>query len=154
GTSVSIPYSAIYIALQLVQVTTVSGDWAIYATDGVDTTWAANGPFMLSIDATTVSIDNAQIPDVFALHQNYPNPFNPTTTIRYDLPEATDVTIMVYNMLGQRVATLVNSHQNAGYYSLRWNGQTNNGSQIASGIYLYRIQAGSFTKTMKMMYMK
>ncbi|MCF7842314.1 MAG: T9SS type A sorting domain-containing protein, partial [Lentisphaeria bacterium] len=154
GTSVSIPLEAIYTVLQAAGESMVSGEWGIYATDGVDTTWAENAPFTLTIDASTVSIDNMQIPEVYALHQNYPNPFNPTTTIQYDLPEATDVTLVVYNMLGQRVATLVNGQQSAGYYTIQWRGLTDTGTPIASGIYLYRIQAGKFSKTLKMMYMK
>jgi hypothetical protein len=81
---------------------------------------------------------------VFALHAAYPNPFAAATTIGYDLPEATQVTIEVYDAVGRRVATLVDAEQAAGRYEAAWDARS-----LASGVYLYRIQAGSYAKTMK-----
>ncbi len=92
------------------------------------------------------------IPDVFALRQNYPNPFNPSTTIQYDLPENGKVTLTVYNSLGQRVGTLVNTKQVAGAYEVNFNA-----SNLASGVYLYRVTVEgtkNFVMTKKMILMK
>ena len=96
----------------------------------------------------------AEIPTEFGLDQNYPNPFNPTTTIKYALKENVQVTLKVYNMLGQEVRTLVNGWQEAGYKQVVWDGLNNNGSPVASGIYIYQIQAGDFVKAYKMILMK
>lgn len=95
------------------------------------------------------SIDNEDGPTEFALNQNYPNPFNPSTNINYDIPEASHVTIDVFNMMGQKVATLINESKAAGSYSV-----TFDASQLSSGIYIYRLQSGNFLSTKKMMLIK
>lgn len=94
-------------------------------------------------------IDNGQMPNQFELKQNYPNPFNPATNIEFSIPKSADVKLVVYNQLGQTVATLVNEHLSAGTYSADWNAEG-----LPSGIYYYRINAGDFSKTMKLMLMK
>jgi hypothetical protein len=99
-----------------------------------------------------MTIEN--IPDQFALHNNYPNPFNPVTTIRYDLPLGTDVHLVVFDILGREVRTLVNEKQEAGFKSIRWNGKNDMGQQVSAGMYFYRIQAGSFSKVQKMVLLK
>jgi glucuronoarabinoxylan endo-1,4-beta-xylanase len=86
---------------------------------------------------------------VFKLEQNYPNPFNPSTTIQYDVPSRTHVVLMIYNILGQSVAELVNAEQNAGHYETRFDA-----SALASGVYLYRLQAGSNVQTRKLIVVK
>ncbi|MFZ5518620.1 MAG: PKD domain-containing protein [Candidatus Zhuqueibacterota bacterium] len=91
------------------------------------------------------------IPTKFALHPNYPNPFNPETTIRFDIPTASEVRIIVYNHLGQQVKALVNEMKSPGRYSVNWNGCDDAGSKVSSGVYLYRIEAEGFTSTQKMM---
>ena len=94
-------------------------------------------------------------PREFALHQNFPNPFNPDTTIKYDLAESADVTLQIYNVLGQVVRTLVGSEaQNAGRYQIRWNGMDDRGVSVSSGIYFYRISAGEFQNVRKLMLLK
>ena len=98
--------------------------------------------------------EEIQVPTEFALNGNYPNPFNPTTTISFDLPEASDVTLEVFDMMGRRVATLVNGQLSAGAYEAQWNARSDAGSAVASGVYLYRLQAGSFVATQRMVLMK
>ncbi len=94
-------------------------------------------------------------PREFALHQNFPNPFNPDTTIKYDLAESADVTLQIYNVLGQVVRTLVASEvQNAGRYQIRWNGMDDRGVPVSSGVYFYRISAGEFQNVQKLMLLK
>jgi hypothetical protein len=100
-------------------------------------------------EVSTSIEDRNELPSGFSLNQNYPNPFNPTTQISYSLPQAEPVELSVYNMLGQRVATLVNTTQSAG-----WHKATFDASEFTSGVYIYRIQAGEFMSTKKLMLMK
>ena len=93
-------------------------------------------------------------PEIFGLADNYPNPFNPETTLKYQLPEAADVKLEVYNVVGQVVRTLVADHQNAGRYVTQWDATNDNGQPLSSGIYFYHIQAGDFQKTKKMLLLK
>ncbi|MBC8344180.1 MAG: T9SS type A sorting domain-containing protein, partial [Bacteroidetes bacterium] len=99
-----------------------------------------------------LTIDN--IPKKYALHFNYPNPFNPTTTIRYDLPTDSEVHLVVYDVLGREVKTLINESQEAGFKSVRWNGRNDKGQQVSAGMYFYRIRAGKFSKVQKMVLLK
>lgn len=94
-----------------------------------------------SVTGIDESADSA-LPSEFVLQQNYPNPFNPSTTIRFQLPEQSRVELSVYNLLGQRIADLVNEERAAGAYTVQWNGQDNSGRPAASGIYLVRLKAG------------
>ncbi|MBN1480852.1 C10 family peptidase [candidate division KSB1 bacterium] len=93
-------------------------------------------------------------PKQFALFQNYPNPFNPETTIRYDLPAALDVTLVIYDLSGHVVRTLVHGERPAGAHSLLWDGRNDAGLAASSGLYLYRIQAGEFRQVRKMTFLK
>jgi hypothetical protein len=89
------------------------------------------------------------IPASFDLQQNYPNPFNPSTIIRYGLPLRSQVALNIYNTLGQQVATLVNRNEEAGYHSVRFDG-----SNLASGVYFYRLQAGTYVETRKLLLLR
>jgi hypothetical protein len=89
------------------------------------------------------------IPAEFALYQNYPNPFNPSTTIQYSVKERASVELVLYDILGRQVVVLVNEEQDAGYYKINFNA-----GRLASGIYFYRIQAGNFIETKKMILLK
>ena len=96
----------------------------------------------------------SQIPSEFALGQNYPNPFNPITRLDYLLPRRSDVSIRVYNMLGQEIITLLEQEQSYGQYSVLWNGLDRSGKQVASGVYFTELKAGSIRKTRKMLLLK
>ena len=97
--------------------------------------------------------DGLLIPKEFSLLQNYPNPFNPSTNIQYSLGKATQVSLRVYSLLGVEIATLVNSKQEAGTYSVPFNSRTGF-LNLSSGIYFYRLEAGSFVSTKKLILMK
>jgi hypothetical protein len=110
------------------------------------------GAYRLVYDAKQEHI--AGIPKTYQLFQNYPNPFNPQTMIKYDLPKSGHVNITVYNILGQKVKTLMDEHQEAGHKSVNWNGTDGKGKDVASGIYFYKIKTVGFEKTKKMVLLK
>ena len=94
-------------------------------------------------------------PEVFSLANNYPNPFNPATTIKYALPQAADVELTVYNVVGQPVRTLVAEHQSAGRYVVEWDATNDSGHSLSSGMYFYRLEAsGEFREVKKMLLLK
>jgi len=88
------------------------------------------------------------------LHPAYPNPFNPSTTLRYDLPEKTTVNIIIYDMLGRQVKTVVNTTQEAGFKSVIWDATNSQGKSVSAGVYFYQIQVGGFVQTRKMVLLK
>jgi hypothetical protein len=94
-------------------------------------------------------VTGEMIPDVYALEQNYPNPFNPNTTIKFAVPKESIVNLSIYNVLGELVSTLVDEEMIPGYYEYKFNA-----SNLASGVYLYRIKAGDFVETKKMVLLK
>jgi len=102
--------------------------------------WAIDN---LEIQPGATSVEpGEEVPASFTLSQNYPNPFNPTTTIKYTLPTAFDVELHVYNLLGQKVRTLIsNQIQSAGQHIVQWNGKDESDSAVASGTYIYRLVA-------------
>ena len=101
-----------------------------------------------------LNVDDNYLPEEFSLHQNYPNPFNPITTLRYDLPENGNVNIIIYDMLGRQVKTLINQTQDAGYKSVIWDATNDYGKPVSAGIYLYQIQASEYMQTKKMVLLK
>lgn len=111
--------------------------------------------YRVSVSDGAVYFDGlGALPRQFKLEQNYPNPFNPTTTICFSLPNGSDVRLDVYNIMGQRVATLVNEHLQAGEYSVTWDSRCADGQPVASGIYFYRIATEQFTTSRKMVLLK
>jgi len=88
------------------------------------------------------------------LLQNYPNPFNPETTIRFELPEAVPLTIHVYNILGEEIATLVNEYKPSGAHAIQWNGRDRFGNAVANGVYWVRMRAGKFVEQRKVALMR
>ena len=135
-----------------------------------NTTLVRNDPSRLLSDSTSWTINGfvggddprRAIPAQFSLEQNYPNPFwsaatssaigggNPETEIRFQLPEAGQVTVKIFNTTGQEVRTLVSGRQEAGHHSMTWDGRDNYGHAVASGVYLYQLRAGTFTQVRKM----
>ena len=89
-----------------------------------------------------------------SLYENHPNPFNPTTTINYDLPEISNVNITIYDVTGREVVTLENEEQLAGHYEINWSGVDQSGNQVTTGVYFTRLQAGQYSQTIKMLYLK
>ena len=110
---------------------------------------------LLNEGATPSRVDRASpLPQVLALHPNFPNPFNPSTTLRFDLPEAGWVELSMFNVLGQQVRTLVNGVREAGYYRLEWDGTDEAGQAVASGTYLARLQTREGVLMHKMLMVK
>jgi hypothetical protein len=137
--------------------------WRVEATDGLYTTLSTpptNDPssrpgYNLWLNKEGIlAVDDGSVPDNYELSQNYPNPFNPTTSISYSLPNATQVRLVVYDLLGMPVRTLVNDVQEAGTYRVNWNATNDLGEQVPSGNYIYKIIAGDFTQTRKMTLLK
>jgi hypothetical protein len=115
------------------------------------------GLFIYQNDFLTGIRDNVKpdktIPKTFFLSQNYPNPFNPSTTIRYDIPVGSGtvpVKVFIYDIRGRLVRKLVDQEKESGSYQVHWAGRDDNGQQVSSGVYLYRIEAGDFLSTRKM----
>lgn len=100
-------------------------------------------------DIDKVMVSGILVPEKFELEQNYPNPFNPNTTIKFSIPKESQVTLLVYNMLGEKIKELKNEVMKAGYFDVVFDA-----SNIASGVYLYRIKAGDFVQTKKMLLLK
>ena len=109
-------------------------------------------PVTVALSANPLGFEG--VPDSYALSQNYPNPFNPTTEIAFDLPAAVKVNLSIFNVLGQRVVTLVDERLDAGNHTVTWNSTNSGGNTVSSGIYFYRISAGSFSESRKMMLLK
>jgi hypothetical protein len=127
-----------------------------------ETALAVNQVVTIIEDSTLVGIEDSKVgsstlPKVFSLSQNYPNPFNPSTTIKYDIPAGSGpipAKIYVYDIRGRLIKKLVDKEMEPGRYQVHWNGRNDRGQRVVSGIYLYRIEAGEFVSTRKMMLLK
>jgi hypothetical protein len=118
---------------------------------------ATLSPFVVAVPnpASGVGDEAESTPTRFVLHQNIPNPFNPTTVIGYEVPAGgAEVSIVIYDVAGRRVQTLVNEYRGAGRYHAPWDGRNAQGSRVATGVYFYRMRAGSFVETRKMVLLK
>jgi hypothetical protein len=153
-TVLHIPYVYIAELIGMSGQTSISADWVVFTTDGIDTTMS-NHVWNILLDASDVlSIDGGVVPDKFALYQNYPNPFNPITQIRYDLPEDAMVNITIYDIMGRSIRSLVKSRQTAGYRLVRWDATNDKGESVSAGMYFYTIQAEDFKQAKKMVLLK
>ena len=124
--------------------------WKIMAYDKDQFITPSNNDEWYVFTVGNVAIDGGLlIPEEFALHSNYPNPFNPTTTIQYDIPKPSQVTLTIYNMNGQVVDRLVNQKQEPGFYSVQWDAQN-----VSTAVYIYRIQADGFSAFKKCLLIK
>jgi hypothetical protein len=133
----------------------VSVKFSVIATDGIDTVTVTGDDRVVLVNRYDyLSIDMEGVPNEFTLHENYPNPFNPTTTLRFDIPEVSDITVTIFNMLGQKVRTFNLNNTPAGYHSIKWNATTDYGDPVGAGVYLYQLRANRFVKTKKMILLK
>ncbi|NOS86766.1 MAG: T9SS type A sorting domain-containing protein [Ignavibacteria bacterium] len=129
----------------------VNGSWVLGIDDGaagdsgVLKAWCIQVTYQVLVGG----IQTIEIPNYYSLAQNYPNPFNPTTSIKYSVPKTVNVSLKIYDLLGKEVATLVNETKQPGFHTADFNA-----SNLASGIYFYRIDAGEFTSVKKMMLVK
>jgi len=127
----------------------------VRSTDGIDTTEITGENRILFIDRREYLTANEDFrPTQFALHDNYPNPFNPTTQIRFDLPEVSDVQLVIYNMIGQQIRAYKINNLSVGFHSITWDATNDFGDQVSAGVYLYQIQTNGFVKTKKMILLK
>ncbi len=117
-------------------------------------TWTENGDRIRVNELTTAGKTSSNLPVSFALNQNYPNPFNPETAIDYVVPTSGHVELAVYNVLGDKIKTLVSGYQVAGSYTVKWHADSDAGTTVASGVYFYKLTAGDFTDTKKMTLLK
>jgi len=148
----SVTFNAEDIIAMMGTETSVITFWKVFAQDGEFST--GSEPRILHLENNVVSIVEAVIPTEYQLYQNYPNPFNPTTTIRYDLPEAADIQLTIYDITGRVVNQLAVGSQAAGSYCVRWNGNSTTGLRVSTGVYLCRIQSAAYSEVIKMLYLK
>jgi hypothetical protein len=131
--------------------------WSVYISsmpeyfgDSLDAQFLYNA---ITFHGQTIGIneDEKAILDIYYLEQNFPNPFNPLTNIKYRLLQTSNVNLSIFNQLGEKIKTLLNGKQSAGNYQVQWNGTNYEGSQVSSGIYYYRLKAGIYIQTRKML---
>ncbi|MGB2868529.1 MAG: cytochrome c3 family protein [Bacteroidota bacterium] len=141
-------------AVQGRDVNVLPGTMYYYKVVGMDN--AGNmGAFSIEVGLKTTNVEDENgIPTVYALGQNYPNPFNPSTQIRFALPTESFVKLSIYSVSGELVTTLVNTTMSAGNHGVTWHGTNNAGQAVSSGVYVYRLQAGDFVSTRKMVLIK
>ena len=106
------------------------------------------------VEATLLSLVGDLTPEVFALHQNYPNPFNPQTNIQIDIAEKSHVSLAIFNIMGQKVATLVNGNMDVGIYHIKWTGLSDQGNALPSGMYFYEMKSPAYHSVKKLVLVK
>ena len=161
ATETKIAYADIYAAMDQSGLShwtvesEMTGEWGIGACAGMYCVPPGNGPYELTIYENVLSLtNNAELPNRFDLHQNYPNPFNPVTSINYQLAGDAQVKLTIYDIMGQKIRTVVNENQSSGFHSVLWDGKDNYNNPVSSGVYFYRIHAGDYIQTRKMILMR
>ena len=152
GNEIAIGLDADSIALSFLDV--ILDSFTVSTPTDFYTTPIASYTFDILVGLDNLQTQLVMTPLEFTLYPNYPNPFNPVTTLRYDLPENGLVNIIIYDMLGRQVKTLINHTQDAGYRSVIWDATNDFGKPVSAGIYLYQIQAGEYISTKKMVLLK
>ena len=132
--------------------------FSVFTFDGSNI-WVAQGSKGMSLysynsESPVESLNSLESPTACSLKQNYPNPFNPSTTLRYGIPEDSNVSLVIYDVRGQVVQTLESGNHSAGWYDVVWNGYTSDGKTISTGIYFARLVAGDYSQVIKMLYLK
>ncbi|HSP86859.1 MAG TPA: FlgD immunoglobulin-like domain containing protein, partial [Ignavibacteriaceae bacterium] len=122
----------------LIQIDTTTGVGTLVGSVGYPN---LTGLAFLPSGPNSVDENISEIPDQFILNQNYPNPFNPSTSIEFALPIPSDVQLVVYNLLGETVITLLNNNLSSGYHKIEWNSNDKSGNKVSSGIYFYELRA-------------
>ena len=161
ATETKIAYADIYAVMDQSALThwsdesEITGEWGISACAGMYCVPPSNGPFTMTINEKVLSLDgDRHLPTAFNLQQNYPNPFNPVTSINYQLASDAHVTLTVYDIMGQKIRTVVNEDQSAGFRAVVWDGRDNYNNPVSSGVYFYRLHAGNNIQTRKMILMR
>ena len=106
------------------------------------------------VSVTLSKLDENPIPENFSLDQNYPNPFNNTTVIKYSVPENSDISLVIYDILGNQIIKTKNNNVKPGVYSFKWKGNNSNGLKVATGLYFYQLKTNNFISTKKMLLVK
>ena len=114
----------------------------------------SDSTFIRSDIATSIEEETGLLPETFSLYQNYPNPFNPSTTISFDLPSKSSVTLSIFNITGRKVATIVERQLPSGHHKFEWNGLDYSGHETASGIYFYKLESENFRAVKKMILLR
>jgi hypothetical protein len=141
------------IELSAIEIKTPSHSPMFIYTDESTGEMTSSVPEFGTVSYSLTDLDQPNLPMAFELKQNHPNPFNPTTHINFDLPSPTDIDLTIYNVLGQQVKSY-SDFRTAGSHSITWDGTDNTGSQVSSGVYFYRLDAGQNSATKKMMMLK
>ncbi|NOZ73982.1 MAG: family 43 glycosylhydrolase [FCB group bacterium] len=130
--------------------------WLAYNDTATETSYTTVWVDNITLEPNTVSVDRelSVLPEKFMLYQNFPNPFNSITTIRFDIPEAGNVQLMIYDILGREVTQLEHSKLTSGFHSTQWDGRDKFGVEMSTGVYLYRIKTGHYTATKKLILLK
>jgi hypothetical protein len=136
-------------------VVTATGEGLVGLSEGENTRTASGFLAVVIQRQAPLGVDDLTgLPGEFDLHQNYPNPFNPSTTIQFDLPMATDLHMVVYDLLGREVVRLLNQHVEPGFHELVWNGRDQSGREVPTGMYIVLMATPEFRKSIKMVLLK